>query len=41
MTAILRAVRVKRLGDEILDPAKAKDPVPTEKLAEAMPSKGC
>jgi len=39
MTAILRAIRVKRLGDIVLDPAK--DKVPTEKVVEAIPSKGC
>lgn len=39
MTSILRAIRVKRLGDVVLDPAK--DKVPTEKVVEAIPAKGC
>ena len=39
MTSILRALRVKRLGDVVLDPAK--DKVPTEKIVEAVPTKGC
>ena len=39
MTAILRAIRVRRLGDQVLDPAK--DKVPVEKIAEAIPAKGC
>lgn len=39
MTAILRAIRVKRLGDVVLDPAK--DKVPADKVVEAIPTKGC